>query len=358
MATWVEALLERGHQVELFTLAPELDSPTTFHGPNLVVHAGPYRRKGRARDMFSVERNFLLEAMKKSSCDVIHAHWTQEFALSALASGRPSLVTIHDLPFVVLRYYPSAYRVVRTMMAWKVARRATRMTAVSEDAALHFRRYFGFKKSLVTVPNMVSRRVFELGNERFITKRYAVNFASVSGWGALKNTMGALRAFAIVRGQIPEAHLVLFGPGHEEGGPAHIWAQRNGLAKGIAFEGMLPYFDLLRRLSTEIDVLLHASFVEAHCMAVAEALALGIPVIAGTNTGGMRFLLENGKCGMLTDVSSHDAIAVAMLHLASDLDLRNQLGAAGRASARARLTEEAVMTQYEREYESAIDEKV
>ena len=62
LATVVEALLARGHQVSLFTLAPEVSEPCTFRGPQLTIHVGRYRARHRARDFFALERQDLLRA--------------------------------------------------------------------------------------------------------------------------------------------------------------------------------------------------------------------------------------------------------------------------------------------------------
>jgi hypothetical protein len=50
----------------------------------------------RAWDLFAQERAGLERAMREDPCDVVHAHWTYEFALAALASGQPTLVTARD----------------------------------------------------------------------------------------------------------------------------------------------------------------------------------------------------------------------------------------------------------------------
>ena len=47
IATGVEALLARGHQISLFTLAPEVSEPRTFRGRRLTIHIGRYRAHGR-----------------------------------------------------------------------------------------------------------------------------------------------------------------------------------------------------------------------------------------------------------------------------------------------------------------------
>ena len=138
MSMWTLQLLARGHRVVLFTHAPGITEPRSYFGDRLTIHIGRQRARGRARDFFAVERRDLVEFMRADPCDIIHANWTYEFALAALDSGQPVLVTAHDAPLRVLWYLPSPYRFMRLCMAWRVARRAPYLTAVSQDTAGHF----------------------------------------------------------------------------------------------------------------------------------------------------------------------------------------------------------------------------
>jgi glycosyltransferase involved in cell wall biosynthesis len=355
MATWIEALLARGHQVVLFTLAPGLTEPRTFRGDRLTIHIGRYRLRHRARDFFAVERKDLIKAMTEDRCDILHAHWTNEFSLAALATGFPTLVTVHDPALRVLRHNLTPYWFVRTIMVWEVARRATYMTAVSDDVAKHFRRYFCYTRHLSVIGNAVAESIFRLKGSVIRRPDHLVTFATVlSGWSGLKNNQTALRAFHKLREVLPQTRLIMFGDQQGPGEAAESWARANGLDEGIQFAGMVPYATLMQRLAAEVDVLLHPSFVEALSMAVAEGLALGLPVIAGEHTGGMQYLLENGRSGVLVDVGSDSAVADAMFRLASDAELRTKLGRAAYESATRRFSADTVMSAYEKEYERVL----
>jgi glycosyltransferase involved in cell wall biosynthesis len=355
MASWIEALLVRGHEVALFTLSPEFNEPRTFRGEQLTIHIGRSRSRHRARDFFALERSDLGRAMTHDRCDILHAHWTDEFALAALEVGLPTLVTAHDQPLNVLRHHLMPYWIVRTAMSWQVVRRATFMTAVSDDVADHLRRVFRYRLSLTVIGNAVADSVFRLGRPGMRKANRPVTFATVlSVWSELKNNKGALQAFHKLREITPGVRLIMFGDQQGAGQEAETWARARGLAKDVEFAGMLPYDVLLSRLATDVDVLLHPSLVEAHSMAVTEGLALGLPVIAGTRTGGMKYLLEDGQAGVLIDVRSNQAMVDAMFRLAEDADLRARLGQAARGSSTRRFSTDHVMTAYEREYEQVI----
>jgi glycosyltransferase involved in cell wall biosynthesis len=147
----------------------------------------------------------------------------------------------------------------------------------------------------------------------------------------------------------------MFGDDHGLGQEAELWARKNGLTENVDFVGMVPYATLMQTLATEVDVLVHPAFVEAHSMAVSEALAVGLPVIAGKSTGGMAHLLEQGRLGFLVDVASDAAVSDAMLKLALDDDLRARLGEAARASAQIRFAPDTITRAYEQEYARVLE---
>ncbi|HEU4556596.1 MAG TPA: glycosyltransferase family 4 protein, partial [Longimicrobium sp.] len=138
-----------------------------------------------------------------------------------------------------------------------------------------------------------------------------------------------------------------FGPGE----PAEAWARTWGIAAGVEFVGAVPHPELLRRLAAGADVLVHPAVEESFSMAVAEAMALGIPVIGGTRSGGVPATLDGGRAGRLADVRSPSALAGAMLELATQAEERNAIATAGRLSARARFSLDGVVAEYERIYQ-------
>jgi L-malate glycosyltransferase len=356
MAYWIEELITRGHQVVVFTYAPRVPQSLTYSSERLTVHVVPQRATGRARDFFAQERRGLLKAMQADRCEIIHAHWTYEFALAALDSGIPTLVTAHDEPWLVLGLARDAYRMMRLLMAYRVSKCAQFMTAVSSDTAMHFKRFLGHAGPISVIPNCIPRSVLAFAPKNFFRDPSEIVFASVLvGFGRTKNAVPALQAFAKVRKQLGNSRFIMFGRDYELHGPAHQWAMRTGLDQGVEFIGALSHDELLGRLSQDVDVLVHPSRHEALSTAVMESLALGLSVIAGATTPGMKYLLEDGRLGKLTDVTSPDNIAGSMLDVARNKDLRLQLAISGRTSVLSRFSADVVIPQFERIYEEILD---
>jgi L-malate glycosyltransferase len=338
--------------VLVLSLDPEITTPVVFRGDRLELRLGPYRSHGRARDLFRTERDFLAQELGTARPALTHAHWTYEFALAALSTSIPTLVTAHDAPLSVLRYDRTPYRVIRTFMARQVCQRATRMTAVSGYVADHLRRWFGVRDRIAVVPNglPVSGTLSSWNGRLRAGALVAPVFGTVAAWGRLKNVAKLMRAFAIVRRSLPDATLRLFGSGLELGGPANTWAVQNGIHENIEFIGALPYDSLLLRMP-ELDILVHPSREEAHPMAIIEAMAHGLPVIGGDRSGGVPETLSGGA-GLLTDVTKARLMADAMLQMAQNGVMRKRFGEVGFGRVTMRYSIDAVLASYITEYEA------
>ena len=68
------------------------------------------------------------------------------------------------------------------------------------------------------------------------------------------------------------------------------------------------------------DIYIQTSYEEAQPLAVLEAMVLGKAVVS-TKTVGGKYILENGKKGVLTDMNS-ESMAEGILSLVNDVDRR------------------------------------
>jgi glycosyltransferase involved in cell wall biosynthesis len=321
----VVELLNRGHDVTLYTLSRGLAEERVYRFGNLRIFVGPFRERHLAGTYYWPEINYLKRVIRADAPAFVHAHWTYEFALGALRSGVPTVTTIHDLPWNVLCYFRDPHRAVRLLMAYEVALRGKYFTAVSESAALHFSRHLKPGAKIEIIPNGLSDDVFALGRHPRRESSVGITFATIlQGWSRLKNAETALKAFDILRHQLPGARLVMFGIDYEPGGPAHQWAKSMRLDRNVSFAGAVPNLKLLQQVSEEVDVVVHPSLNEAFSMAALEAMALRKALIAGETTPGMREMFGCGGGG-LVDVKSPTAIAQAMFQLATNGDYRHHL---------------------------------
>ncbi len=109
------------------------------------------------------------------------------------------------------------------------------------------------------------------------------------------------------------------------------WHDEQGLGDRFLLLGYRP--DALRVMSG-FDVFTLASTHEGLPVALMEAFALGLPVVA-TAVGGIPQAVTPGVEGLLVPSGDEEALAAALLELATDTDKRLAMGqaAAQRASA-------------------------
>ena len=90
----IPGLLDRQIQLHVVTLDQSVDAVEHHRlGDTQLtfcpVRGSPrYRARTRASDLFAAEIRSLATVMRQSDCDLVHAHWTYEFAEAALAGGR------------------------------------------------------------------------------------------------------------------------------------------------------------------------------------------------------------------------------------------------------------------------------
>lgn len=369
LATLIESLLDRGHEVVGITTDAAL-SPgggvVSVHGDRLKMVYCPQRRRaflpegghlGRAADAFRLERRFLVEAIRAEQPDVVHAHWLYEFAWAAQDAGYPHVLTAHDSPAQILKYSRNLYRAARYLMARRVASRARRLTTVSPYMQKELATIT--QASVAVVPNPLPRQVVSLCADQpdAVGEMRGTNGPRlamvVNGWGGWKNGEVGLRAFALILRTLPEAELYVFGQGAGAGEEAARWAAAAGLDGGVHFVGRLPHEQLLQQL-THCDLLLHPSLEESFGAVLIEAMSLGVPVIGGRASGAVPWVVGDGGC--LVDVTSPKAMAQAALRLLRDSTALAALGAQAKKITLSRFSPDAVATAYEAHYRQAVAE--
>ena len=207
MATLVRVLVDRGHHVSVVTLSPEIPEKRILRGVGLTYYVYPMRTHKRMRDLYKLERHGLRDGIGLAKPDVLHAHWTYEFALACLESGLPTLVTSHDNAVRVLRFSTDFYRLGRLYLQMRVVRRARFLTAVSPYLAKSLR--WIARKDIPIIPNAIDP---PRGNEtRSKAEGASLRIATVlNGWGRLKNPKAAILAFNLLRCRLPGADMFMF----------------------------------------------------------------------------------------------------------------------------------------------------
>lgn len=118
-------------------------------------------------------------------------------------------------------------------------------------------------------------------------------------------------------------------------GPARgeVEAALAPVADRVVWRGALDAGDLVRAYR-DADLLVWPAVNEAYGMALLEAQAEGLPVVAG-DAGGVPSIVRHGETGLLAPVGDAAAFAAAVADLVADRELRRRLGANAAAVVRA-----------------------
>ena len=145
-------------------------------------------------------------------------------------------------------------------------------------------------------------------------------------------------AFAALRRAQPQMslRLILVGDGPERGPVQQLAADLN-VQSQIVFVGQVsdprPYY-------AAADALALPSLSEGSPLALLEAMAAGLPIVA-TAVGGVPEMVENNENALLVAPQRPDALAEALGRLLNDAALAQRLGQAAQHTAATRFTPEA-----------------
>jgi len=232
----------------------------------------------------------------------------------------------------------------------RVVRRARFLTAVSPYLAKSLR--WIARKDIPIIPNAIDT---PRGNEtKSKAEGASPRIATVlNGWGRLKNPKAAILAFNLLRRRLPGAEMFMYGDGYEQCGQASQWAFSQGLSKNIYFCGFLPPQQLQTKLS-EMSILLHPSLEESFSMAILESMAIGLPVVAGRDVGGVPWVLDNGKAGFLTNVRDPKEIFKTLLTCIEQGMIRQEKQRNARDRVSNVFAPNSIAEQYEQMYEKVL----
>ncbi|MGD0167864.1 MAG: glycosyltransferase family 4 protein [Gaiellaceae bacterium] len=347
----VKAFVAMDIQVEVVTEAPDVEATVELEGPRLKLFVAPMRpsARDRAKDLFRREREEMTSLLKKTEGDVIHANWTYEFALAALDTGRPALVTAHDAPMTIFRHVPDAYRAARTAMAWLVRMRMRQLVAVSPYLAKRWRREMLYRREIAVIPNIApDLRLSSPPSGSSAVKR----LVTIGNSSPVKNIPALIEALRLLRAEGRAVELDAVGPGLGLNDALAKEVRESGRGDGIEFHGALSREALAEVLSRGA-LLVHPSFEECCPTSLLEAMHAGVPIIGGLHSGGVPWVLANGEAGVLVNIKKPVEIAHGIARLLDDEGGARVIASRAREHVAENFSAEVVCGAYLAAYERA-----
>ncbi|WP_235726564.1 glycosyltransferase family 4 protein [Methylocaldum szegediense] len=218
------------------------------------------------------------------------------------------------------RFFSRSFRLVRPSLE-----KASLIVVPSGFLKAVFGR-FGVDTTIV--PNIVNLRRFGPRSELSAIDPSRPHIVVARNLEPIYGLTTAIRAFALLLQEKPEARLSIAGSGPQRRVLEDL-ASQLGISENVTFTGRLSPEEMAD-LYRKCDVMLNPSTVDNMPNSVLEALAAGLPVVS-TNVGGVPYIVENKKTAMLVDPEDPTAMAESLLRVISDASLYRTLAENGLA---------------------------
>ena len=264
-----------------------------------------------------VRMPFYLSALRRGvkDAEVVHifsaSHWSFLLApvpawLVARLRGKKTLLNYHS--------GEARDHLRRWRTALPVLRRASQLV-VPSDYLVNVFHEFGLRAK--AVPNMADLNQFSYRPRRPL-RPFLV---CTRGFGPYYSVDLVVRAFARIKEELPAAHLCLVGKGALE---SSIRSLVNDLKLAdVEFTCPVAHQEI-GRFYVRADIFINASWLDNMPISILEAFASGTPVVS-TAPGGIRYLVEHERTGLLCAPGDVEALAENVIRLLRNPELALRL---------------------------------
>ena len=266
----------------------------------------------------------LRRLMRQSGADLLHAHYASGYGvLATLAGCRPRLVSAWGSDVFE---FPDRSPWHRFALE-RVLRSADGLASTSRAMADRMRKFVLASTPIAITPFGVDAERFRPDGATAVVRGGGeVRIGTVKTLAPVYGVDILLRAFARARCRAA-LRLRIVGDGPDTSALIDL-AQALGVRDRVEFVGAVAHADVPAQLRA-LDVFVAASRHESFGVAVLEASACGVAVIA-SRVGGLPEVVVDGATGVLVDAEDVDALAAAIGALADDAAARVRLGVEGR----------------------------
>ncbi len=321
--TLVREFLLQGYHLVIFTLSI-LQSKRTrvLRGKNVEIHLIPSglcpRLLGSHQMLlgqFYLPRRIAKEIEPEiDKLEVLHAHWTYEYAKAA--SCLSSRIKVFDTVRDWCPYQLTVQKDFTSKLTWMLKNITFKQVMADERITFIANSGYTYKmikgaypgKDVPVIPNPIDKS-WLLEEKKNQIRHEIISIAS-GLTSPRKNIIKLLEAFSYYRKENPKAVLHLVGR-YNENDSEYIQWKESKLLEGVIFHGVLPREELSALLD-KMSCLVHPSLEETFGNILLEAMARGVPCIGGDSSGAVPEVLGYGKYGVICDIRSSESIFNAM----------------------------------------------
>lgn len=327
VANLANAMTSRGHEVVLFTYAPQGARPHFPLAPG--IRLAHYLFTGSQAHIPGLRRQLLAcepDVFVSPAAYNIHLLWCAALA----GTGIPWVYSEHSDPHLIATDW------------WNAAERNAALCAADSIHLL----LEGYRDS---VPHVVQKRVHPIPNFVEMPTRSGAKQAeqpillSLGRLVAVKQLPLLLEAFALVQREFPHWRLEIWGEG-EEGPRLQREINRLGLQERARLCGLA---ETPEQQYAAADLFCIPSRYEGLPYTVIEAFASGLPVVGFAGCAGLRGIVRPGETGLLAPEMTAHSLAEILRPLMEDAELRRRMGENARRTAATEYTAKRVFDAWE-----------
>jgi phosphatidyl-myo-inositol alpha-mannosyltransferase len=321
-----EEFRSQGHVVKIMAPSSADEEEIAHSDPNIyrVGNVVPIKANGSvARITLSLTLSGQIkEILKREQFDVVHLH-------EPLMPALPLTVLVHSKALNIGTFHAFAqsnigYYYGRYVMRYFVSKLDGRI-AVSIPAYEFINQYFrGYYE---IIPNPIDLSRFQKPAEplpQFNDGKLNILFVGRFG-ERRKGFKFLMRAFNYVREQMPNTRLIVVGKGDTKG---YLRYLRHHNIQDVVFTGFVPDEELARYYKSAHVFCAPSTGGESFGIVLVEAMATGLPLVA-SDIPGYASVVEHGKQGLLVEPRNEQMLAMALIRMLADSDLREKMAAEG-----------------------------
>lgn len=284
-------------------------------------------------------------AIRRERADVFHAHqsWPLSCRYGIVAARMARVPAIVASAQLFMEMPP--LRAIDLQHAL-LTRCVSRYVAVSQHVATRLRERFGVPGGRIRViPNAIAMTAPPARDEHLRESLTGGTDAPLVLSTARLDPQKGLQHLIAAAADVPDAIFVIAGTGPEREALEAL-AHSHGVAERVRFLGhRQDVADLL----AACDLFVLPSLYEGLPLAVLEAMAAGVPVVA-TDVGGTNEVVLDGETGVLVPAADAAALAQAIRALLADRPRASALAARGQAHVRCRHSASVMTADVSRVY--------
>jgi glycosyltransferase involved in cell wall biosynthesis len=319
-----------------------LDSRTGETAPerweNVAIHRvgkrGPWRFLPGTLYYVITGKRQIRSLLRQINPDIVHFNG---FTFLAANREQPSILTIHGIAEEDARWddrwgiLRQPRRLLLKLTEGYARRRISHVILISEYTKRFLPTNSNIQKTWL-IENPIAESYFHV--ERALEPGRIFCCARIR---PLKNTLGLIKAFALLVRQFPDARLRIAGtPEANYLDICKRQVETDNLQDKVDFLENLSIDEVQIELS-KANCLVVPSFQENAPLTIAEAMAVGVPVVA-PNVGGVPEMIEDGKTGLLIDPHDPKSISDAVSKILSNGMLAHSMGQSAKETAGRRFT--------------------